>query len=173
MSFLYFAYGSNMLTTRLQARCPSARPLGRAVVQGWCVDFVKPGRDGSAKAGLLPDSEGEAHGVLFGIARADLPALDRAEAAGKGYDRADSFVVFSLAEDGDVPVVTYLPRQTRKDLLPYDWYHRLCLEGARQHDLPLVWLAKLEAVATQTDPNPKRAARLHALEALRLYQVAP
>lgn len=173
MSFLYFAYGSNMLTTRLQARCPSARPVGRAFARGWRVEFVKPGLDGSAKAGLVPDSQEEAHGVLFHIAREELPALDRAEAAGKGYDRDDAFVVVSASDNAEMAAVTYLPRQKRQDLKPYDWYHQLCLKGARQHGLPPTCLARLEAVAAKADPKPKRPARLQALEALRLHQTAP
>lgn len=172
MSFLYFAYGSNMLTTRLQARCPSARPLGRAVARGWRVEFVKPGRDGSAKAGLVPDSQGEAHGVLFRVARTELPALDRAEAAGKGYDRDDTFVVISATNEVEMAVMTYLPRQKRQGLQPYDWYHLLCLEGARQHGLPPACLTQLESVSVKADPEPKRPARLQALEALRLYVAA-
>lgn len=30
MTFLYFAYGSNMLSARLKARCPSAKVIGKA-----------------------------------------------------------------------------------------------------------------------------------------------
>lgn len=172
MSFLYFAYGSNMLTTRLQARCPSARPVGRAFARGWRVEFVKPGRDGSAKAGLVRDSQEEAHGVLFRIAREELPALDRAEAAGKGYDREDTFVVISASDNAEVGAVTYLPRQKKQGLQPYDWYHQLCLKGARQHGLPTACLTKLEAVAAKADPDPKRPARLLALEALRRCEIA-
>lgn len=170
MTFLYFAYGSNMLTPRLQARCPSAQPLGRAIARGWQVDFVKPALDGSGKAGLVAAMREEAHGVLFRVARQDLPALDKAEAVGKGYDREDAFSVFSLSSSTEVTVVTYLPRQTRLGLHPYDWYHRLCLEGARQHGLPPSCLARLEAVPAINDPEPKRPARLQALEALRSYE---
>lgn len=34
MTFLYFAYGSNMLPARLQARCGSARVIGAATAAG-------------------------------------------------------------------------------------------------------------------------------------------
>ena len=33
-SFLFFAYGSDMLTERLRERCPEARPLGAAIARG-------------------------------------------------------------------------------------------------------------------------------------------
>jgi hypothetical protein len=50
--FVYFAYGSNMLTARLRERCPSARPLGLAAAPGYGVAFNKQGMDGSGKATL-------------------------------------------------------------------------------------------------------------------------
>ncbi|MGM0561411.1 MAG: gamma-glutamylcyclotransferase family protein [Pseudomonadota bacterium] len=167
MSLLYFAYGSNMLTARLQARCPSAQPVGRAEVKGWSVDFIKPALDGSAKAGLVPQKQAYAQGVLFRLEEGDLPALDRAEAAGKGYDRDNAFEVWSFADDRVQSVVTYLPIQVLDGLQPYDWYHRLCREGARQHDLASSALGWLKRARVTVDPLPDRPARLQALEALR------
>jgi len=38
---IYFAYGSNMLTARLQERCSSARPLGTAIARGFVLSFSK------------------------------------------------------------------------------------------------------------------------------------
>ena len=54
MTFLYFGYGSNMLTERLRARerCPSAKCIGIAEVTGYALEFSKPGEDGSGKATL-------------------------------------------------------------------------------------------------------------------------
>lgn len=167
MTFLYFAYGSNMLTTRLQARCPSAQPVGRAEARGWSVDFVKPALDGSSKAGLVQQPQASMQGVLFRLDEADLPALDRAESVGKGYDRDNCFEVWSFVEGRVQPVVTYLPLQVLEGLQPYDWYHRLCWEGAQQHGLPSHALEWLENVSITVDPMPDRPARLQALEALR------
>ncbi|RNF34126.1 gamma-glutamylcyclotransferase family protein [Paracoccus methylarcula] len=96
MSIFYFAYGSNMLPARLAARCPSAKLIGRAHAPGYRVRFAKRGMDGSAKATLVT-SEGAASGVLFTLDPKDLAALDRAEGAGRGYDRLDDF---SIRHDG-------------------------------------------------------------------------
>jgi hypothetical protein len=52
-SFLFFAYGSNMLTERLRERCPDARPLGTAIARGYLLSFSKRSKDGSAKATLV------------------------------------------------------------------------------------------------------------------------
>jgi gamma-glutamylcyclotransferase len=52
-TFFYFAYGSNLLSHRLLARCPSARVISIATTDDWTVKFTKPGGDGSGKAGLV------------------------------------------------------------------------------------------------------------------------
>src|SRR5690625_2321150 len=126
-NFLYFAYGSNMLPERLQARCVSARFISLARVADYDIVFSKPSGDGSAKATLVKKGGASTPGVLFAIARYDLPALDRAEGAGSGYKRIDSFTL----EDRTgalVTATTYIASENDiaygKDpsLKPYDWY---------------------------------------------------
>lgn len=86
--FLYFAYGSNMLTARLNERCPSAKPAGCAFAPGYRLTFDKLGRDGSGKATITPAApEEQVSGVLFTVSRDDLPALDQAE---WGYVRQEA-----------------------------------------------------------------------------------
>ena len=57
-SFLFFAYGSNMLTERVRERCPDARPLGAAIARGYVLSFSKRSKDGSSKATLLTTADG-------------------------------------------------------------------------------------------------------------------
>ena len=45
-SFITFAYGSNMLTSRLRRRCPSAMPLGVATLIGYELRWHKKSKDG-------------------------------------------------------------------------------------------------------------------------------
>ncbi len=46
----YFAYGSNMLTKRLNQRCPGARRVGRADAADHAIEFSNPSIDKSGKA---------------------------------------------------------------------------------------------------------------------------
>jgi gamma-glutamylcyclotransferase len=39
MTFLYFAYGSNMLPARLLGRCPSAKVVRTGVARAWSLIF--------------------------------------------------------------------------------------------------------------------------------------
>lgn len=83
----YFAFGSNMLTSRLQARVPSATALGRAFLQEHRLAFHKQGIDGSAKCDAFRTGRPDdcLPGVLFQIDPDELFRLDRAE--GPGYER--------------------------------------------------------------------------------------
>lgn len=72
MTIRYFAYGSNMLTTRLQAGCKSARALGSGRADGYVISFSKTGKDGPGKATVVASKHHGAcvHGVLFENAQA-------------------------------------------------------------------------------------------------------
>ena len=95
MTFCYFAYGSNMLTEWLQARsrCPSARPIGCAIADGWGIEFSKPSKDSSGKATLSKKNGCQTAGVLFEIQEDERDRLDRVEGYPYGYDRCDVFSV--------------------------------------------------------------------------------
>lgn len=167
--FLYFAYGSNMLTARLHARCPSARPLAAAVMQNVSLSFCKRGHDGSGKATLAPAAYGkdQVHGVLFEIADAERGRLDAAE--GPGYERQAHPVVVRAGDERVVRAQTYLARAEARDesLIPFDWYHALVLAGALEHRLPQLYVDGVRAVAAREDPKPDRGRRRSALSILQ------
>lgn len=170
-TFLYFAYGSNMLIERLRApgRCPSAAHPRLAWAKGYRVVFWKKGKDGSGKATLIKSANlaDLAIGVVFDISEHELWALDQAEGAGHGYDRDDAF---KLVVEGDVcaTACTYIAPHSHRDdkLIPYDWYLDLVLAGAHQNKLPDRYIAALRAVAVQPDPAPESKERLAALSLL-------
>src|SRR5436309_10854406 len=85
--FLYFAYGSNMLTRRLTARTPSAAAVGTGFVEGYRLSFDKVSSDGSGKCDIEPTSNpaDRVYGVVFTIADAEAGALDDAEGLDRGY----------------------------------------------------------------------------------------
>ena len=166
-AFLYFAYGSNLLTARLRERCPSAAPIGRAVAPGHSVCFRKAGRDGSGKATLtLGGGAGsEAMGVLYRIDLGERPALDRAEAR---YDRLDDFPVRTVQSGASIAATTYIAQADacREGLLPFDWYLALIVAGAREHGFDDSYIAMLAAVETLADLEAERAGRMSALARL-------
>lgn len=166
MTFCYFAYGSNMLTERLKARCPGATALGRAAATDTVIEFSKPSKDGSGKATLRREVGGRTSGVLFKIPHAELGELDSYEGVGQGYQRCDAFPVHLIDGDEIVPVVTYLATCTDSSLKPYDWYLALVIAGALQHELDDDYLAVLRRKPHMPDPNDCRRTRTKAIEAL-------
>ncbi len=88
-TFLYFAYGSNMLSRRLKAanRAPSAEPVGTGFVLNYTLTFNKRSTDGSGECDMQAsaDSGAMVRGVLYRISAVEKRALDRAEGVGYGY----------------------------------------------------------------------------------------
>jgi len=167
MSLLYFSYGSNMLTSRLTARCSSAKVVGTAIARGHVLEFSKKSIDGSGKATLTKKGNMiNTPGVLFEIDRTELDALDGFEGAGKGYDRLDEFHV-EIAKNGEtVKATTYLAATTHPNLAPFDWYLALVIAGALEHRLGDDHTDILRAVTYALDHNLGRKTRIAALKAL-------
>jgi gamma-glutamylcyclotransferase (GGCT)/AIG2-like uncharacterized protein YtfP len=170
MSFLYFAYGSNMLPARLVARCPSAQLIGVATTHEFDLEFSKRSKDGSGKATLVPGNDLATPGALFEIQKSELNALDRAEGAGSGYDRLESVSVQLRQSSEKVTATTYIASLTDMQLKPFDWYLALVIAGAQHHTLGEDHLRKLRLHEHVIDDDHTRKSRQDALEALSLHE---
>ena len=168
MSFVYFAYGSNMLPARLQARCSTARVIGTATAQGFGLDFSKPGKDGSGKATLFRSDlhETATPGVLYEIDRSELHLLDKAESAGYGYDRFDDFSVTNGSTGEIARATTYIACAPEPELVPFDWYLALVLAGSLYHSLHEDHHRRLRTIRHVVDTDHTREGRVEALRAL-------
>jgi gamma-glutamylcyclotransferase len=149
-----------MSVQRLAARVPSARLIGAATLAGHALRFHKPGsRDGTGKCdafatGLAADVVA---GALYSILASELPQLDAVEGAGFGYDRR--CVPVTTAQGERVAAQTYLATLRSDGLRPLDWYKEHVLRGARALGLPPAYVAAIEAVAADPDPDPVRHQR--------------
>jgi hypothetical protein len=166
--FVYFGYGSNMLTERLTARCESARPLGAASLANHTIEFSKRSADNSGKATIVASAGAVVHGVMFQIPIAERDLLDKAEGLGYGYNRLDDVEIVCARTTSVMTASTYiaLPNQIDPSLKPYDWYHALVVAGAEQHGLPPSHVDVLRSVEYHPDRNLSRTGRLQALDAL-------
>ncbi|MGV0878250.1 gamma-glutamylcyclotransferase family protein [Martelella sp. FLE1502] len=168
MALAYFAYGSNMLTERLTRRCPSARPVGPAVLENHALAFSKIGNEGSGKATIVERAGEAVFGVVFTLDVAERDLLDAFEGKGKGYDRIDDCAVRLLKDEATVSACTYKAPPAFRDptLLPFDWYHALVVAGARQHGLPADYVDQLAAAPCRADPDRSRPSGVEAREVL-------
>lgn len=160
--FLYFAYGSNLLSARLRERTPSARAVGVAVLPGYALRWHKAGADGSGKCDVVavPGETSQVQGVVYDIAWADKPALDAAEALGVGY--GEQPVRVQMAH-GWVIARVYVALAVVPESVPYHWYKGLVVAGAREHGLDADYIRALEAVPAKDDADTARDLRHRAL----------
>lgn len=164
-TFTYFAYGSNMLTSRLVARCASAKAIGLAYADGYAFAYAKRSLDTSGKGALVPSASARAHGVLFSIDEAEKAILDRFE--GPGYACLRGFDVVRVRDGTSLIATTYLAKEQVSELVPYDWYAALILAGAKEHGLLEHAPDFLNGFTWSADPDLTRATRLEAIELLK------
>jgi cation transport regulator ChaC len=141
-SLLYFAYGSNLVTTRLAGRTGGCSSRGRATLAGHRLRFHKRSRDGSGKADAFRTGEvsDRVIGVLFEIPAAAKPALDRAEGLNKGY--AQKTVKVVLEGVGEVEAFTFMAETSAIDerRQPTREYRDMVVAGATEHSLPEAYI---------------------------------
>jgi len=167
----YFAYGSNMLIERLQARVPSAKPVSHARIEGWRLQFDKRSVDGSGKCHIVPSPGDVVYGVVFFIPLADHGKLDDFEGRYHGYERQRLREVI-LGDGSKVEAFTYVADTdyVHAGLLPYDWYYDLVVAGAEQHFLPNEYIAALKCTPSSPDPEVDRPRRAEALRVIAKFR---
>jgi len=167
MTFLYFAYGSNMLPARLLGRCPSAKVVRTGVARAWSLAFSKASKDGSGKATLITAPNSAVPGVIFEIDLAEREQLDRHEGVGSGYRRDDTFAI----EGSTVPASSYLGISLDHTLRPFDWYLATVIAGAEYHGLATAHVAALRGTRFVEDTELGRRTRVEAIEAMREHGI--
>lgn len=154
-SFKYFAYGSNMLSKRLQERTPSASVITIGHIKNHCLTFNTVSMDGSSKCDIeITNQETDIiYGVIFNIKSSEKPKLDIAEGLGKGYD--EKFIDIETTE-GTKRALAYIAIKTEKALQPYHWYKAMVICGAVEHQLPQDYIEWLRTTISKEDFNIER-----------------
>ena len=170
--FLYFAYGSNMLTRRLhdRKRAPSAYRVATGFITGYQLAFDKEGKDKEGRRSGKCDVQetgrttDRVYGVLFSIAAAEKECLDKAEGAtgrNPGYKAVNITVT---ANDGSRPTaLTYIAVRKDASLRPYHWYKAFVVAGAEEHGLPPAYVAWLRTFESEADPDVQRGTENEAV----------
>lgn len=155
----YFAYGSNMLASRLFARIPDAVLVEPALLPRYVLKFNKRGRDGSAKCNVLSQPRATVPGVVYRLDARGLGRLDRIE--GSGYRRS-AVQVAGIASGTRYLACCYVAKDAAIDdgLVAFDWYRDLVVAGGMDNSLPAMHMDALMSAPTRVDPNSRRR-RLH------------
>ena len=107
----YFAYGSNIVARQMTHRCPAARPVGCARLDGWRFRIMNRGF-----ATILPAPASHVLGMIWELTPACEIALDRYEGIRRGlYSKqeiaiggSDALVYVASDIDPGVPKPGYL-----------------------------------------------------------------
>ena len=163
MSFLYFAYGSNLHPLRLAERTPSCRAIGPARLRGYALRFHKRSladgdESGKCDAFATGSPDDVLHGAVYRIDLDDRPLLDAAEGNGRGYDRV---VRQAETSAGSMAVELYVAQAGWIDpaLRPFDWYLELVVRGAAHHGLPIDYRREVERTRVKRDADARRSER--------------
>ena len=154
MRISYFAYGSNMLSKRLQKRVPSANPIGKGVLEGFVLQTNKLSRDGSSKCNVMMKENKVVHGVLFSIDAGERALLDKAEGLGHGYEICEADI---LCAQRVIPAFFYIAQEEHRGMAePFEWYMNFARAGAHEHMLPLFYQQWLRDWKCQRDFDTQR-----------------
>jgi gamma-glutamylcyclotransferase len=145
-----------MSTPRLVDRVRSAKFVSVTRLERHRLKFHKSSNDGSGKCDieLTNDQTDVVYGVVFQILASDKEELDRKEGLGYGYMEKSVSVIDQNNESIDA--VTYYATKIDASLKPYDRYKEHVVRGAKEHNLPAVYIKIIEAVESLPDPNPTR-----------------
>ena len=154
----YFAYGSNMCSSRLKSRVPSCKIFDVGILKGHILKFHKRSIDDSGKCNVVPSQNGENEviGVVFEFDTNEKILLDKAE--GKEYKDISVEVITSK---GNVNAYMYVASATSVDdsLIPYTWYKDFVVEGAKEHFLPKEYIQTLIEIESMEDYDEERVQK--------------
>ena len=140
---LYFAYGSNLLRSQMQARCPGARVHSVVRLEGYelCFPMISFTRSGMGVASIRPNEDAYVEGVVYAMTPDDFRRLDHYESEGTKY-RRDTITIPKLGE-----VWTYFPRlDAGHHYPPSEEYLNAVIQGAIEHQLSAEYIQTLYAI---------------------------
>ncbi len=133
---VHFAYGSNMSRALMQARCPTARALGTARLDGWRFIVTQDGY-----ASIVPSPGSAVHGVLWQLAPRDLAALNTYESLHTGLYRPR---ILPVRFHGRIlRALTYIGRSRQEGRPRSGYQNGIVVPAARGWELPERYVAEL------------------------------
>jgi hypothetical protein len=137
-----------MASRYLRQYCPSAKPVMRADLPNFRVEFRRFSTDMQGGISSIMEAPGEmVRGVIYEVPVQEVKALDILEDLPKGLYRRDTFLV--LGEDGQWHQADLY--RVVNPTGPYDpapQYIDMMIEGAREHDLDPTYIDHLESLRT-------------------------
>ncbi|KAH8368720.1 hypothetical protein KR084_009220 [Drosophila pseudotakahashii] len=158
--FLYFGFGSNMLSKRIHIQNPTAVRVGPALLPDYRLDFgFGSARWGGAVATIVPTQGDHAWGTLWWIDLSNLPDIDNQEGVHKGIYEARTVYVRLRDESDPSPARAYLLTkqpdtnlyELSKDSVPASrqpskTYLQCLVQGAIESSVPEDYVRRLRGI---------------------------
>lgn len=133
-----------MSRARLQGRTGEVVHHGRALLQGYVHCFDHKGRDGTAKGNIALASEGQVHGVLYGLSDQQVELLAPFES---GYEII--LVDLELGCAGtSLNAYTYISEVSSPGLWPLESYVEHYMRGMLENDFPKEYVQSIRRQAS-------------------------
>lgn len=159
MSIKYFAYGSNMCSSRLHKyEVESSGPGIPAKLSGYGLVLNKKSKDDSGKANIEIIPDRTVWGVLFDVSNEGFARLLDRE---KGYHRQS--ISIQLLNGTQIDAVTLIADKVQDNILPFTWYKDLLVQGALEHNLPGAYISMLRSIEAKEDPDPVRSKKMREI----------
>ena len=141
----YVAYGSNLAVEQMAKRCPDARVVGTAILNGWALLFKR-----HATIERIPTRKTPV--LVWGISEQDEEALDASESFPSYYYKKDLEVEVFPTEGGNTMRVTamvYIMQEYHDLSMPSPYYYRVISDSYKALHFPMHVLK--QALVDSTD----------------------
>lgn len=136
---LYFAFGSNMSPRQTPRRCPGARPVGHARLDGW--RLVLPVNSGAT---IVPEAGAVTHGVVWRFRPEHAGLMDRWEnVAGGVYRRR--WLRVDVIGHGEATALTYISHKRYPGQGRPSYINSAMLFGAAHFGLPEYYASEIRS----------------------------
>lgn len=138
MSKYYIAYGSNIPSNLMADRCPGAKSVGTALLDGWQLLFKK--------FATIEPHQGKSTPVLvWEITDSDEKRLDRYEGYPSLYCKKDIVVTVNPLNGGEpmeVTAMVYIMTENYPLEMPSRYYYKVLMAGYKEFGFDLQVLAQ-------------------------------
>ncbi|WP_273234199.1 gamma-glutamylcyclotransferase family protein [Ileibacterium valens] len=163
MKRYYAAYGSNLNLEQMKWRCPDAKVIGTAVIEGYELLF-KGSKTGSYLT-IEPDVKNQVPVGIFEVSKADENSLDRYEGFPTFYYKKEMTIPVRLTngKTKKMKIFVYIMDESRDLGLPSLHYVETCLQGYKDFGFDKKYLDHAIRRSSKYDENRSKKKNLSAL----------
>ena len=139
----YIAYGSNLNVRQMARRCPTAKPIGTAVIHDY--ELLFKGSKTGAYLTIERKKGGNVPVAVWEVTDDDEKRLDRYEGYPVFYYKTDMELPVKFLKTGETKTITafvYIMHEDRKTGIPSETYTGTCAIGYMNFGFDMEFLEK-------------------------------